>query len=430
MHDETRRNVQQAYPIQTLRVTVDDGAGTIASAVDEVVTIGTASTNTLVVDDREVSRFHVELSAKPEGVRVRDLGSTNGTFAGSVRLESGVVAPGTTLRIGSVKVTVSDDRGAEVPIALAEELAGLRGATPIMRRLMSQLERAAGAMAPVHLVGDSGTGKEVVARALHALGPRSERPFEIVDCGALLPALVASELFGHEKGAFTGADRTHVGAFERANGGTLFIDEIGELPVAVQPSLLGALERRRVRRVGGKGDIPVDVRIVSATHRELRREVNEGRFRLDLYYRLAVVTLRIPPLRERAEDIPLLVEHFLREAGVTQDLHELVSPEAMTQLKAHSFPGNVRELRNVVDALLAMGEMPPMHDLAGPEGDPIASVLHLSYKEARDTLLRAFEARYLPPLLERCANNVAKAAREARMDRSHLIDLLRRHGLK
>jgi DNA-binding NtrC family response regulator len=243
---------------------------------------------------------------------------------------------------------------------------------------------------------------------------------------------VASELFGHEKGAFTGADRAHQGAFERAHGGTLFIDELGELPLSVQPTLLGVLERRKVRRLGGKTDIPVDVRIVSATHRDLRAEVNESRFRLDLYYRIGVVTLKLPPLRERPEDLPLLIEHFLRESGHSGAIAELVSPEAMAQLRAHTFPGNVRELRNVVEALLAMGEMPRVEAMVAESSaeDLIAGTLDFPYKQARDVVLRAFEARYLPSLLHRSGNNVAKASRNAEMDRSHLIDLLRRHGLK
>ena len=182
--------------------------------------------------------------------------------------------------------------------------------TPTMRRLMAQVDRVAKANVPVLLVGESGTGKELVARALHEQSPRADKPLVVVDCGALAPGVVASELFGHERGSFTGAERTHVGAFERADGGTLFLDEIGELPPELQPQLLGALERRRFRRVGGKVDISVDVRVVSATNRDLRAEVNAGTFRLDLYYRVGVVEVRIPPLRERPDDLSLLVDHF------------------------------------------------------------------------------------------------------------------------
>jgi DNA-binding NtrC family response regulator len=251
-----------------------------------------------------------------------------------------------------------------------------------------------------------------------------------VDCGALSPTLVASELFGHERGAFTGADRQHVGAFERAEGGTLFLDEIGELPGALQATLLGVLERRRFRRLGGRADITVDVRIVSATHRDLRAEVNAGTFRLDLYYRLAVVVMRVPPLRERVDDIPLLVEHFLRESGHDGPVAELFSPAALRSLAEHHWPGNVRELRNLIEATLAMGEAPVLERtgqaVAGAAADPTT----VPYKDARAAVLAEFERRYLSALLARAHGNVSLAAREARMDRSHLIDLLRRHQLK
>jgi DNA-binding NtrC family response regulator len=244
---------------------------------------------------------------------------------------------------------------------------------------------------------------------------------------------VASELFGHEKGAFTGADRQHVGAFERANGGTLFLDEIGELPGALQSNLLGVLERRRLRRLGGRADIAIDIRVVSATNRDLRAEVNRSTFRLDLYYRLAVVVLALPPLRERGEDVSLLVEHFLRESGFVGPMEELFSAEAMRGLEAHYWQGNVRELRNLVEATIAMGEPPRLEAMTDPSGvapsDPIGALVAMPYGPARRTLLEQFEGRYLSALMGRTEGNVSKAAREARMDRSHLIDLLRRHGL-
>src|SRR5262249_52464824 len=263
--------------------------------------------------------------------------------------------------------------GDEVTLELHDEtqLAGVRGRSQAMRRLMSAVKRAAQSDVSVLVVGESGTGKELGARALHDLGPRANQPFVAVDCRALAPSLVASELFGHEKGAFTGADHQHVGAFERASGGTLFLDEIGELPLALQANLLGALERRKLRRLGGRTDITIDVRVVSATNCDVRSDVNAGAFRLDLYYRLAVVTLRLPPLRERAEDIDLLVEHFLREAGHDGPVSDLISDQTLKSLAAHHWPGNVRELRNMIEATLAMGEPPALEPLAaGDGGDP------------------------------------------------------------
>jgi DNA-binding NtrC family response regulator len=255
-----------------------------------------------------------------------------------------------------------------------------------------------------------------------------------VDCGALSPHLVSSELFGHERGAFTGADRQHIGAFERARGGTIFLDEIGEIPLELQPTLLGVLERKSFRRIGGKTDIPMDARIVSATNRDLRDEVNAGRFRLDLYYRVAVVTLHIPPLRERPEDIPVLVEHFMRQCGHAGALGEVFDDEALRALVSHRWPGNARELRNLVEATLAMGVLPPLESGASAPGaagqDLIASLLGLSYKEARARLLNEFEARYLKERLEQADGNVSQAARQTGLDRTHLITLLQRHQLR
>jgi DNA-binding NtrC family response regulator len=241
----------------------------------------------------------------------------------------------------------------------------------------------------------------------------------------LPPTLLASELFGHERGAFTGADRVHVGAFEAAGGGTLFLDEIGELQPAVQSTLLGVLERRTVRRLGSRHDLPVDVRVVAATHRDLRAEVNRGGFRLDLFYRLAVVTLAVPALRERPDDVPLLVEHFLRDAGWDQPVSSLISPPAMDALARLHFAGNVRELRNLVEAAVAMGEPPQMDGPVVERGGAApAGELALPYKEARARLLDDFEGRYLDALLARAGGNVSQAARLAQMTRSHLSELL------
>jgi len=282
------------------------------------------------------------------------------------------------------------------------------------------------------LVGESGTGKELLACAIHEASARAGQPMVTVDCGALAPNLVASELFGHERGAFTGADTQRSGAFEQADRGTLFLDEVGELPAELQSNLLGVLERRRFRRVGGNDEIAVDVRVVAATNRDLRAEVNAGRFRLDLYYRLAVITADVPPLRERRDDIELLVAHFLAMAGHTGSVGEVFSRSAMAQLLSHHWPGNVRELRNVVEATLAMGESVSLaadRSLQSADGGP-AWPLDLPYNDARAKLLHEFERRYLTHLLERSGGNVSQAARDADMNRSHLNTLLRRHRLR
>ncbi|RLB56761.1 MAG: hypothetical protein DRJ42_02485 [Deltaproteobacteria bacterium] len=434
-HSTEPSSDSRGLPVQTLAAEVVKGpdVGLRHAAESETLSVGTAEGNDLVLTDPTVSRFHVELATSGEGIRVEDHGSTNGTLFEGARIHQGVLPAGATLTLGNTVLRL--DGGGRVTIELhdEDELAGLYGRTPIMRRLMAQIERAAAADSAILVVGESGTGKELVARALHDRGRRRDAPFVTVDCGSLSPGLVASELFGHEKGAFTGAATQHAGAFERANGGTLFLDEVGELPNALQATLLGALERRRFRRVGGREEIAVDVRVVGATHRDLRAEVNAGTFRLDLYYRLAVVVLRIPPLRERREDIPILVEHFLREAGALEDVSKVVPPDAMEALAAHAWPGNVRELRNVVEATLVMGEAPPLGDApTGPDGtmDVVEAALGHGYKEARGAVLDDFERRYCDALLSRAGGNVSRAARDARMDRTYLIKLLVKHGLK
>ena len=428
-------------PIHTIRVEVVGGAqgGLVADTEEETLHVGTAESNDLVLDDSHVSRFHLELSREGEGILVVDHGSTNGTFLNQVRVHRAVVPAGAQLVVGKTTLRLLDGEQRAIAVHDDDTLGPLRGTDAAMRRLFARIRKAASSDVPVLLVGESGTGKELIARALHDEGARKDQPFVVVDCASLTPTLVASELFGHEKGAFTGADRRHAGAFERANGGTIFLDEIGELPEQLQPTLLGVLERRRFRRLGGRDEIDVDVRVVSATNRDLRAEVNAGTFRLDLYYRIAVVRVMVPPLRERPMDIPLLVSHFLGEMGETAATEELIGPTMMASLQRHHWPGNVRELRNYVEATVAMGESPPLDDAphgSSPSTMPpgpsvsLGELLDLSYKDARATLLTEFEKHYLPHALERAGGNVSQAARECGMDRSHLWDLLRRHGVR
>jgi DNA-binding NtrC family response regulator len=435
MTSTTRLQRGPMIPVRTLRVEVLSGpdAGKSLETEAEVLTVGSAPGNGLRLSDDTVSRFHLELSGGDSGISVTDLGSSNGTESGSVRIVRGAITSGGELRLGNTKLRVHDGDASVVELYESDELGELKGKTELMRRLMAQVTTAARSSVPVLVIGESGTGKELVARAVHHSGPRSEGPFVTLDCGALAPNLVASELFGHERGAFTGADRQHVGAFERANGGTLFLDEIGELPAELQPQLLGALERKRFRRVGGRADIDVDLRVVCATNRDLRAEVNAGVFRLDLYYRIAVVVLRLPALRERAADIPLLIAHFLRECGHDGAPEALLSTALLTQLQQYRWPGNVRELRNWVEATVAMGESPPLsvHEPSGaPSNSEDSELYALSYKDARRTVLEAFELRYVTHLLAASNGNIAAAARTAQMDRTYLIKLVQRHGLR
>ena len=424
--------------VRALHVEVVDGqdAGAKPHSDVDIVSIGTGNTNTLVLTDPTISQYHAELIRTQDGIVLRDHGSTNGTFVSGIRVKEATVPAGVQIKIGRTLLKVSDGARVEVEVHAEEHLGELCGRSESMRRLMARVRRAALTDAAILVVGESGTGKELIARAIHDLSQRQDKPFVTVDCGALSPNLVASELFGHERGAFTGADRQHVGAFERASGGTIFLDEVGELPSELQPILLGALERRRFHRVGGQKEIAVDVRVLAATNRDLRIEVNAARFRLDLYYRLAVVSFQVPALRDRPEDIGVLIKRFLERCGDDRLPHDVFTADVLEQLARHLWPGNVRELRNLVEATLAMGEAPALLDVSGSSeptsgnGIALGPVLPLAYKEARAAVLHEFEANYLKHWLERTEGNVAKASREARMDRSHMFQLLRRHNLR
>jgi len=297
-----------------------------------------------------------------------------------------------------------------------------------MRAAFALLERAAASDATVLIEGETGTGKEGAARGLHDGSTRRSGPFVVVDCGAIPAELLESELFGHERGAFTGASAARAGAFEEADGGTIFLDEIGELPLDLQPKLLRAIEHRQIRRVGSNLHKTVDVRLVAATHRDLRADVNDGRFRPDLYFRLAVVRINLPPLRERPEDIPLLVERIVD--GLVDDpaaRAPLLDGALVTALQRGAWAGNVRELRNHLERCLVLGGPVP---LAAP--GPVVGAVdgRIPYAEARQRALDEFERRYLEDLLRRHDGKVASAARAAGVNRAYLYRLLQRHGLR
>lgn len=421
--------------VRTLRLEVVSGpdTGKRCDSDSDVLSVGSAEGNQLVLRDPTVSRFHVELRREEQGILLVDHGSTNGTRVGPVLVSGTSVGldPGSTIGLGGTQLRVDD--GDVVPTAgELEKFGELRAESPSMKRLFATAQKLAASEVPVLLFGESGTGKELLARALHDASPRAEGPFVTVDCGAVTPSLFSSELFGHERGSFTGAERQHVGAFERADSGTLFLDEIGELPAELQPALLGALERGKIRRVGGQKDVEVDVRLISATHRDLKTQVNDGRFRLDLFYRIAVVILRVPPLRERVSDIPYLIEHFLKEAGASQRVSELFDAGALSRLATHPFPGNVRELKNLVLGTLALGEAPSVVDvpLASATGDVFAPLYDLPYRDAKRRANDEFERRYVEHWLARTNGNIRQASRDAMMDRSYLMELIRRHRLK
>ena len=415
----------------SVRVSEGPDEGLSVTTDGESIVVGTADDCTLTLNDETVSRYHLELVGVPSGIRVVDLESTNGTRVGNLQLERAVVAPGTTLVVGNTRLHVSRERDSIVKLHPQDALGQLRGRSVVMRRLMAQIERLAQSNAGILIVGESGTGKELVAQALHEQSERSAGPFVTVDCGALTESLITSELFGHERGSFTGATAARKGVFERAAKGTVFLDEIGELPSSLQSNLLGVLERRRVRRVGGSDEIDVDVRVISATHRDLRAAVNAGRFRLDLYYRLAVVCISLPPLRERPDDVPVLLQHFLEECGSQEAATDFFSAATLERLQQQPWPGNVRELRNFVEASVAMGTATaaPADEELEPTSTPFPPV-EVPFKEARAEVVHTFERAYLTELLARAEGNVSEAARRACVTRSHLFTMLKRHGLK
>jgi transcriptional regulator with GAF, ATPase, and Fis domain len=383
----------------------------------------------LCIADPTVSRRHVELSLVPEGVAVQDLGSRNGTFYLGQRVEKIVLAPGSRLTVGTVELAFEADTDS-LCAGLDEQSRGYRGligASAAMSRLFAMLERLEGSLINVLVQGESGVGKEVVASAIHRGSRRAAAPFHALNCGGIARELVLSELFGHRRGAFTGAVEDRAGAFEIADGGTLFLDEIGELPLDVQPVLLRALESGEVRRVGDNAARKVNVRILAATNRDLSSEVEAGRFRADLYYRLAVVKLHVPPLRDRPEDVELLAQRFAADAGAAELPREVVA-----QLLQREWPGNVRELRNAVEAFIALGSLSipdaqrmPMLDYALRElcdsGRP--------YAEQKDLLVERFTLVYLTKLLERTGGNQSEAARVSGLERSYLGKLLQKHGI-
>jgi len=434
--------VRAGRPLTRVSLVVTSGKGrgaTVQLVPGQSVGIGKSPDNPLQLDDMTVSRYHAELSLRRSEIEVRDLDSLNGTYVGDVRVSRALVRPGAQLSIGANTLLLSAefDRSASQRCepAPSVELPGVIAHSPAMGRVVNDIARLAGSQVTVLLQGETGTGKEVLARALHAHSERRDRPFEVVDCGSMAPALIASELFGHERGAFTGAHGEHAGAFERAHTGTLFLDEIGELPLDLQPMLLGVLERRRFKRVGGTRERSVDVRVVAATHRDLRSATNLGTFRADLYFRLAVARIVIPPLRDRPEDVAALVQRFAEQ--LTGDPNsQPFDRQTLAALESHPWSGNVRELRNVVESAVALGSIVLEGDAeqraprgAEPAAVPLA-LLALPYREARARTIATFELAYLHNLKQLCGHNASEAARHAKMDRPYLLSLLRKHGLR
>lgn len=406
--------------------------------------IGKSQDNDLVLPDDTVSRHHCELEREPRGIVVRDLGSTNRTRVGHTAVREATIQPGSTITVGSVDLILRGEPArAHILPSESSRFGNALGPSLAMRSIFGVLERIAPTDASVLLEGETGTGKDVLARAIHDNSPRKDEPFVVVDCGAVSYNLIESELFGHERGAFTGAVASRQGAFETAGRGTLFLDEVGELPLDVQPKLLRVLESGEYRRVGGNRTYNATARIVAATKRNLRVEVERGKFREDLYFRLSVVPITVPPLRTRREDIPALIEHFLEVARKRDPQASAItlSRETISSLSAHDWPGNVRELRNVLDRAIyiatASGERElqlldlPISAAGTPGASPQTDFDPTkSYRQTRSAFEADFERRYVSWLLDRHDGNISAAAREAKMDRKHLYDLARKHGLR
>jgi len=397
------------------------------------VRVGTDPDNEMVVEDPRVSRRHLEIELRPDGLRARDLGSKNGTFYERSRIESAELPlGGAVLQLGDTEVRIGPDEVTPPPLApsVHTRCGRLVGKSERMREMFGRIERIAPSSATVLVQGETGSGKELVAEAIHDLSARRDGPFVIVDCAAIPAELIESELFGHVRGAFTGAVSDRRGAFEQADRGTIFLDEIGELAPALQPKLLRVLESGRFKPVGGERPVTSGCRVIAATLRDLEQEVRAGRFREDLYFRLSVVRIDVPPLRDHLEDMPLLVERFLADLGAPP-----LGAEAMDRLLCHDWPGNVRQLRNVLERATALAGGGPLTiaptDLSQPSAllSP-STLLSLPYKEAKEELFRQFQCDYLVALLQRHGGNVSAAAREAKIDRNWILALARRHGLR
>jgi DNA-binding NtrC family response regulator len=444
----------------------------------EEVRIGSMEDNDVVLHDDTVSRYHCKIVQEDSGYLLVDLRSTNGSFVNKVRVREAFLKPGSQVSVGQNQFRFNArEEEVEIIPSRADHCGGLIGGNSRMREIYAILEKIAPTATTVVIDGETGTGKEVVAQTIHSLSPRCRGELVVFDCGAVPPNLIESELFGHEKGSFTGAMMTRQGLFELADGGTLFLDELGELPLDLQPKLLRVLEQREVRRVGSSKPLKVDVRIIAATNRNLEDEVKAGRFRQDLFYRRRVVRLHLPSLRDRSDDIGLLVAHFLAHGSYNRNPDNSIrvrhfSREAMTALQAYPWPGNVRELVNVVERAVSFCDhetvgaadlpdyirtaKPPRPSTARPATAPshsnssVATVVStpppqvilpprppldftaegVTFKDAKERWVASFERDYILQLLRRHGGNISHAARDADIDRKYFRKLMKKYDIE
>jgi DNA-binding NtrC family response regulator len=411
-----------------------------------LIKVGKRESNDLVLADKAVSRNHFEIEYQSDSFLLRDLGSTNGTYLNGSRVKEAYLSPGDIIKVGNTMVEfVAFDEKVQIEPSIKEEFGDMVGKSRKMRQIFSILEKIAPTQATVVIEGETGTGKDLVARAIHEHSARKQKPFVVFDCSAVAPNLIESELFGHEKGSFTGAVKARAGVFEAAMGGTVFLDEIGELTAELQPKLLRALEQREIKRVGANTPVKIDVRVICATNRNLRKEVDEGRFREDLYYRLSVVKVSLPSLRERPEDIPIIIERFLsrgRYNRLPDDSLKVtrVEDDALKALARFEWPGNVRELSNVVERAVSFVEgdtISKSHldfifaEMSHGEERTERMVVDadLPFKDAKQQVVESFEKEYLVELMKHYGGNLSKAAREAKIDRKHLRNLLKKYNI-
>lgn len=394
------------------------------------VVVGRDPSCDVVIDDPEVSSIHCEIRAEGPGVLLKDSGSRNGTFVNTVRIREAILTASCQIQIGSSRLSYEPLEKERVEVGYDESFGPLVGSSPRMRHLFRMLGEIAPTELSVLVTGETGCGKELVAQAVHEHSMRKDGPFIVVDCASIPGPLAESLLFGHERGAFTGATERRTGAFHEANKGTIFLDELGELPSELQPKLLRALSERQIKRVGAHTYDPVDVRVVAATRRDLSRSMNSGKFRSDLFFRIAQVRVEMPPLRERREDIPLLIKTACERIGRGEraaDVTDLVT----NTLAQHEWPGNVRELVNVtsVTASLPPGaeSVSSLLPLEGGSGDTVDYTT--PYGEAKRAAITAFESRYFGELARAANGNISEMARRSGMERHHIRPFLKKYGL-
>jgi transcriptional regulator with PAS, ATPase and Fis domain len=393
-----------------------------------------------MLNDSTISRRHCEIQLVPDGYSIRDLKSTNGTSVQGVRIKSAFLDSGTEFQLGSTRIIFCPmQETMEYKISQHESFGKLIGKSVPMRRVFHLAEHYAKTNSTIMIEGETGTGKEVLAEEIHRHSKRRDKPFVVIDCASLAKELVASELFGHTKGAFTGAITDRTGAFEHANGGTIFLDEIGDLAPELQPQLLRVIEKREVKQVGSNTPKKIDVRIITATNKKLSNEVNAGNFREDLFFRLSVINIELPPLRKRKEDIAMLTEAFLTEFLGNESQNKVANfTEATRAFRNHEWPGNVRELRNLVEiasyseqetidltTFLYLGRT---RKLEHNQSDRFSA--NRPFKVVKQELIQEFEMQYIRDLLEKHNGNVSQAAKQAEIERTYLQRLIRKYGLR